>query len=163
MKCKIKVDAKVQKEVNQSTQNLSILSIIFGSIGLVAYIILTIVFEKNAFFTILLGLSIFFFGFGLIMLITVAKVNAKGSAQNLTDEYELDETFIEVKSYRNDEIVAMQKTYYKELFKFKETKSYLILYPNSSQAFVIPKADFSQEDIATIKSWVKKENPRIIK
>lgn len=163
MHCKVKVDEQVQKEVNFATQIMSIISLAIGSVGLILYIILCVALGSIKILTLLLGISTFFFVFGLIMLITVAKANARGVAQNVTDEYNLNDEFVEVKSLRNEEIVAMQKTYYNELVKFKETKNYYILYPTTTQAYVIPKTSFTPEELSELKSWIKKANPRIVK
>ena len=152
-KCSVKIDESLQKEVNEKMWITSLIATIVGAIGLGAYIVLATFFD-NFLLDILLWVMAFIFGFGVVYLIIIRKINKKSVSNETTDELEIYEEYIDLSTIKNNEVVVTLKTYYKDLLKVKEIKNYLLLYINKSGALAIPKDAFTPEEFLTIKLWV---------
>lgn len=152
-KCSVKIDENLQKEINQKMWVTSLILTIVGSIGLCVYIILGTFFE-NIFLELFLWCVAFMFGFGLVFLITINKTNKKASGLNITDEFEINEEFVNLTTMKNNGVISTAKIYYKDIIKIRETENYLVLYLNKASALTIPKKSFSEEDYSTVKLWV---------
>ncbi|MBQ8615034.1 MAG: YcxB family protein [Clostridia bacterium] len=153
MKCSVKIDEKLQKELNEKLWLNSLISLIVGAIGLGAYIVIGIFFE-SFWLEMLLWVCAFAFGIGLSMLIAVNKVNKKASQNNHVDEMEFFEDHFIGTTTKNGEVIATNKVYYKDLLKIRETENYIFLYMNTAAAAPVPKKEFSPEELSTIKLWV---------
>ena len=152
-KCSVKIDESLQKEVNEKMWITSLIATIVGAIGLGAYIVLATFFD-NFLLDILLWVMAFIFGFGVVYLVIIRKINKKSVSNETTDELEIYEEYIDLSTIKNNEVVVTLKTYYKDLLKVKEIKNYLLLYINKSGALAIPKDAFTPEEFSTIKLWV---------
>ena len=152
-KCSVKIDEKLQNEVNEKMWIVSLISTIVGAIGLGAYIILATFFD-NLLLEILLWVMAFSFGFGITYMITIKRINKKSVSNDATDELEIFEEYVNLTTIKNNEVIVSLKTYYKDLYKIRETKNYLLLYINKSSALAIPKQAFTTEEYSTIKLWV---------
>ena len=93
------------------------------------------------------------FAWGLTMFITVNKVNKKSTSRNLIDEIEFNEEYFEEKIMKNNEVIATNKRYYKDLIKIKETENYIFLYSSRASATPVYKKAFSPEELTLIKVW----------
>ena len=153
LKCSVKIDENLQKEINKKMWITSLILTIVGSIGLGLYIILGSFFE-HVLLELLLWVTAFMFGFGLTFLITINKTNAKAASNGLIDEIELFEEYSNITTIKNEEVIATAKIYHKDLIKIKETENYLVLYVNKASAIAIPKKQFNPQDYSTIKLWV---------
>ena len=154
MKCTVKVDEKLQKELNESIWIKSLIALIVGAVGLAIYIVVGVFVEDNLFWDIFLWVMAILFGYGLTMLVTIKKTNKKSVLNNFTDDIELFEDRVEETIKKGDDIISTTKHYYKDLFKIRETENYLFLYPNKMGAVPVPKKAFSPEEFSKIKLWV---------
>ena len=152
-KCSVKIDESLQKEVNEKMWITSLIATIIGAIGLGAYIVLEVFFE-SLLLDILLWVMAFTLGFGITYLIIIKKINKKSITNDTTDELEIHEEYVDLSTVKNNEVIVTLKTYYKDLYKVKEIKNYLLLYINKSGALAIPKDAFTPEEFSTIKLWV---------
>lgn len=155
MKCKVKIDRKVQDELNKNIQIVSIICLIVGVIGLIAYIVLGAIIESEPFWIEFFLAFSAPFAFGLVMLVINANNKKKVEKAVIEDAFDFQEEFMMVESSKNGEVVSNLKFYYKEIIKVKETNNYLFLYPNKASAFAIPKHDLSEDELNTLKGWVK--------
>lgn len=153
LKCSVKIDQNLQRELNEKAWIYSLISLIVGAIGLMAYIIVGAFFEAF-WLEVLLWFFAFAFGVGLTIFVSINKVNKNASAKNMTDNIELQENFLIEETVVNNEVVSTNKVYYKDILKIKETENYLFLYVNKTNAVPIPKKEFAGEDLSKIKVWV---------
>ena len=153
MKCSVKIDEKLQRELNEKTWLNGLIFTIIGAIGLGLYIVIG-TFVESIILDMLLWVFAFLFAYGIFMLILVKMTNKKSVNNNLTDEIELFEEYLIESTQKNDEVVSTNKIYYKDLLKIRETENFLFLYPNKISAVPIPKKAFTTEEISTIKVWV---------
>ena len=152
LKCKVKIDENLQKELNQKLKNILTIALIISIIGLITYIAISLFIEEK-WLDVLLWVFSIVFGYSLVMIVTINKTNKKSVANNLSSEIELYEEFMNIISFKNNEQFATTKVFYKDIIKIKETQNYLFLYPNKAQAFAIPKSEFSSEEFSLIKVW----------
>lgn len=152
-KCSVKIDEKLQREINEKSWLINLIVLIIGSIGLGVYIIVG-AFVEYAWMDILLWVFAIMFGFGLVMVISIRKINKKSAENNLTNEIELEEDCVSLSTIKNNEIIGTLKVYYKDLIKVRETENYLVLYINKQSAIPVPKKEFKPEELSTIKLWI---------
>ena len=114
MKCSVNIDEKLQKELNEKTFIWSLISLIVGSIGLGAYIIIG-TFYENIILEMLLWVFAFAFGIGLSLLIAINKINKKIRQNNQIDELEFFEDHFTSTTTKNGEVISTNKIYYKDL------------------------------------------------
>lgn len=155
-KCSVKVNQQMQKELNEKLWRYSIISVIVGALGILAYIIFGGA-DDSIWWDMFLWSFAFFFGFGIIMLFTVKKVNKNSVERNIVDEIELNETYLTETITKNGEVIATNKHYCKDFLKIRETENYLFLYVNKASAVPVLKSAFSPEELSTIKLWVNSE------
>ena len=153
MKCSVKIDEKLQKELNEKTWLNGLIFTIIGAIGLGLYIIIG-TFIENIILEIFLWVFAFLLAYGVFILILVKMTNKKSVNNNLTDEIELFEEYLIESTRKNDEVISTNKIYYKDLLKIRETENFLFLYPNKVSAVPISKKEFTSEEFSTIKLWV---------
>lgn len=153
MKCSVKIDEKLQKELNEQTWLNGLIFTIIGAIGLGLYFVVG-AFIDNVFIDMLVWVFSFLLVYGIMFLVLVRRINKKSISSNMTDDIELFEEYLIESTRKNDEVVSTSKFYYKDLFKIRETENYLFLYPNKVSAVPIPKKAFSPEEFSTIKVWV---------
>lgn len=154
MKCRVTVNEKLQKELNEKIWLTGLIMTIVGAIGLGLYAILSTFFGDKLIFEMLFWVMVFVFALGVTYLFLVKSANKRALNNNYTDEIELFEEYCVVQTLKNEEVVGTLKVYYKDLIKVKETENYLFLYPNKMVATSIPKSEFSAEDFSKIKLWV---------
>lgn len=158
MKCTVKIDENLQKELNFKSWLIYLIFTIIGSVGLLAYIVIGM-FTESQVLEFILWISAFAFAFGIVMILSIKKINKKAIANGFIDTLEFEQDFCIEKTSKNDEVISTLKVYYKDLIKLRETKNYLFLYVNQAGAIPLPKNAFSNEEFETIKSWI--DNARL--
>lgn len=76
MKCTVKIDEKLQKELNFKSWLIHLITTIVGIVGLLAHIVISM-FSESKLLEFLLWISAFVFVYGLIMLLVIKKINKK--------------------------------------------------------------------------------------
>ena len=152
-KCFVKLDEKVQKEMNKNIWLFSLTTFIIGCVGLFSYIFI-------AYFIIDLWVNIYLiamfiiFVVGLTLFICVNWMNKKTLTNNYYLQIEIYENYFVSMTMDKDVVVASINIKYEDIFKFKETKNYFFMFLNKRIAVPIIKSSFSKEDISIIKVWV---------
>ena len=140
MKHKIEINENMQKELDKKIKLLGIVFFIVGLIGIIMYITIGTIMETEI---TILEYLLYVFAFCLvygILIIFLTNKNLK-NAKNLKaeNEYEFLEDSFTVSTIKNNEVIATEKVYYKDIFKLKETENYLFVYKNRLSAFPIKK------------------------
>ena len=151
--CKSEISRKVQAELFKNARIANIVAFAVGSVGLLANIILSI-FIESPYLNALLLFALPF-GFGLVFLISINITIKKAEQNKAENEYVFDDEFFAVTSSRNGDVVGTSKTYYKDIYKAKESKTFVLIYLNRQQVFPIKKANLTDEQLAEIKSLLK--------
>lgn len=151
--CKTPIDENAQKALTKKFYIISLIALIVGAIGIVAYIVIG-VFVESSYLDIMLVFSLPF-GFGLVYVISINKIIKKAVANNIVNEYEFDNDFFNVSSYKNGEVVGTSKVYYKDLYKIKEKDGYIFLYINISNAYIVKEDALSENDQTLLKALLK--------
>lgn len=150
MKYRCEINKQVQTELSKTAKRNSIISLVVGIIGLLAYIIIS-TFKEMFVLEILLWAFAVMFALGLVMLITINKLIKKASENKLICECEFDEEFMNVTAIKNEEQISYSKVYYKDLIKIKETENYVFLYPNKQMAYPVQKRDIPSNELSILK------------
>ena len=100
-------------------------------------------------------LKLFAFGFGLVFLISVRKTNKQANVDDFINTYEFEEDYFTVDSVKNGEQIATIKTYYNEVFKVKDTKQYIFIFPTQYTSYPVIKETFTQEEIDVLLGRLK--------
>ena len=74
---------------------------------------------------------------------------------NRENVYTFYDEYVEVKTMYHDEVAGSSKLYYSDIFKVKETKSFIFIYLNQQQAFPVLKENVS--DLDYLKKLIKKK------
>lgn len=148
--CKTKMTKDVLKELHKT---IKIWAIVLTSVGGVGWFILLadkILFNyTNSYFSLLFILS-FVLGISYFLIIGINKKNNSKMLEE-ESEYEFYDTYFIVKTFRNGEQLETIKTYYKDIVKVKETKSYIFINPNRIITYPVGKADLQAGDLLKLK------------
>lgn len=153
IKCKTALDERAQKAFTKNFKIYSIIATVIGAIGIVAYIV-TSLFVNSSFLDILLVFSLPF-AFGVVYLFMINKTTKKTVASELVNEYEFDNNFFTVTSYKHSEQVGTIKVFYKEIYKIKEKNNYIFLYINRVNAYIVDTENLPKEDITLLRAILK--------
>lgn len=140
-----------------------IVAMIAGGIGLLTYIVLSVVLDRFPGENILLWVSAVFFAFGLVFLITATKAKKGPHVGNVENVYEFYPDCLVVTSYRGNEFLAKAKHRYDEIKKFRQTKNFIFLYLKNNSAYMIEKALLQPDDAQKIRSLTDASARREIK
>jgi hypothetical protein len=155
MKYTCKINLELQEELNRKNKKKFTSMMIAGIMGLVGYVVFSMLFDEGLLLTCLLVSASILFGFGLIFRRVVDKSNKDNALKNIEDTYEIFDDHLTVESFTNGEKTVSVKTYFKDIVKIDETENYFFLYPNKLSAYPVPKKEFSPEDLEAFISKVK--------
>ena len=147
------LDERMQKELLKTPIICCWIIIIFGGISLILTIVAAI-FDKKL-DTILLIATVAFLIMGVVLLISFNKTIQSFQKTNRENVYTFYDEYVEVKTMYHDEVAGSSKLYYSDIFKVKETKSFIFIYLNPQQAFPILKENVS--DLDYLKKLIKKK------
>jgi len=150
------IDSNVQKELNFKAFLVSLIMLILGSVGIVCYIIFSVIttkYETILFYVLLL--SAVCFVVGLIGVITIKNVNKKAAGRDCEVKLIFEEDYYIINEFRNNEQVATVKIFYKDVLKTRETKNYFFIYQIATVAHPIKKSELSIENLTLIKNYIK--------
>lgn len=85
----------------------------------------------------------------------INKTTKKTVASELVNEYEFDNDFFTVTSYKHSEQVGTIKVFYKEIYKIKEKNNYIFLYINRVNAYIVDTENLPKEDITLLRAILK--------
>ena len=153
IKTRTEINKEVQYQFSKKTLIVSIILMIVGAIGLLTYVVLSAIFDyKGLSFLILFSVP---FGLGVSFLLTVKKIIKSTEKNPFVNEYEFEDTFVNVSSIKNNEVIATQKLYYKDIVKIKENDKYIHIFITPTTAFVVDKVNTNSDDINEIKKLLK--------
>jgi len=148
MEIKTKIDGKVQKDLLKNNILSGYVAVALGGISLVAYLIVAVLDINKTAEWVLLIAGAFMFAMGLVSVLTLNKLVKNAEIQNREVKYQLFDDYMQIESSANGEIDASAKLYYKDIFKIKESKGYIFVYPDMTRAFAIEKAQIPDIDRA---------------
>jgi len=158
MKCNCEINKDVQKELNFKIKILSLILLIIGSISFLVYFIYYFITDITLYYP--LYISIPFLGIGIALMYLIKK-NIQNAEKNIfTVYYEFFEDYMEIESYKKEELISKTKYYYKDIVKISESKHYLFLYPNTVSAFPILKNQLSTDDLNTLKNLINSKKSK---
>lgn len=165
MKSVVKIDEKLQDELNAKTARNGKIFTIAGGVLMFLYVVFYVFFDNLKFlYTLCLALGGILLCAGLIVVFSIKNVKKSIKGKNFSLSYEFSDDFMNITTLNNEDIVGTNKVYYKDLTQMKITSNYIFLYVNKFQAHPILKSDLSKEELEQLKSWVtEKGNVKITK
>lgn len=154
------INSEVQKEISKKAYIIWLTALIVGIIGLVAYIVLGIIFPNVSELDLLLFFSMPF-GFGLVFVLTIKKQIKSVQTLNQVNTYEFFEDHVVVSTVRNMEVVGSVKIYYKDLTKSKETEKYFLLYLNNVSVLPIKKDGLKPEEQVLVRAFLNLQQVKV--
>ena len=155
IKIETRLDENVQKEFMAKTFIVSLVCLILGSVGLVAYLtwdVLSEFIEIKAPSIVLLIAFSCLFAFGLVFIISRNKVVKKARSENKSEVYEFFNNYVVANDYFNGEQVATVKIYYNQIVKRKETKNYIFFYVQATAACPVSKANLTEGELNAVRA-----------
>lgn len=144
VKSSVKIDEKVQDELNKTTRILGIVYIALGAVltaGGLVVCFLEAYWNSDDFIGTLLLMV------GLILLVGGICVNVlcKNLRKTVTkfarvEEVEFYDNYLIERVYTDGEHTSTNKVYFKWIVKIKETQNYLFLYPSRAAAIAVNKS-----------------------
>ncbi len=138
MKANLKIDGKVQKEMLKNQFALAYIFMAIGIVGLVAYIIVDVILEIPD-YSFLLYFSVSL-GVGVGLLYLYKNMVKSADKMNKENIYSFHTDYMYLDTIYHGEVEASTKLFYTDIFKIKETKNYIFVYPDSTKAYPIPKS-----------------------
>lgn len=160
IKTSVKIDGKVQDELNRNGRILCVVYIIVGAVLSAGGLALCVweVFKDSdgGFGTLLLtvGLILLFCGIFLIFILNNAK-KATGKRERVEHAEFFDDYLIE-RVYTDGEHTSTNKVYYKWLVKIKETQNFLFLYTTRATAIAVDKNSLPPSELNTVRGLLKR-------
>ena len=156
IECETKIDGKIQKEILKTNIIMSLIFLIVGAIGSIAYLVLTTIFS-NIWLNLLLIFA-FVFGFGLIFFISLNKTIKIADQESFTNKYQFYEDELVITSLKNGEIISTATTKYSQFIKIRENQNFILIYPSKNATYPIVKNNISQQDLNDIRKILKITN-----
>lgn len=153
VECETVIDIKVQKKLTKKTYIASIIALIIGSIGLVAYLVLGSLI--NEFWTEIFLIFAFPFAFGLIYVITLRKNYKALSGKVMVNCYVFEETSFTITTIQNDNNMGSSQVPYSNIYKCKEMDDYIFIYLNKNSAFPIDKRRLKEDQLIELRNLLK--------
>lgn len=149
---KTDINKEIQKELSRPLYIVSIVALVIGIVGMVAYIVLGTIFD-NPEIEYMLVFS-FPFAFGLVLLITINKLCKNADKIPQYNQYTFEEEYFMATTYRCGENVGTVKLYYKDLAKSRESKNYIFMYLNKYSAVAVAKDQLNSDELILLRSFL---------
>lgn len=147
---KTEINEDAQRALTKRIQRIYLALIVISSIGLLAYVVFSVIFIDADYLEYLLLFAIPF-GFSLIFYITINTNIKKMEENKFVNEYEFENEYFNVKTSRDGDEIGTQKIYYKDIVKIKEDNEYIFIYINRTNAYIVKKANASLENLQRLK------------
>ena len=157
----VAIDAEMQKRINAPLRKNMLFVMAAGIVLLVAYIVLSVLADEvgipeDAFFLdVILWVGAMGFGFGIVFLITLGRVNQKQLARGFINHYEFYPEGVVINDERGGEHVSTARLRYTDFEKIKEGKEFFLLYPNKATYFPVDKRLLSQEEYEKLRNYFR--------
>lgn len=157
----VAIDAEMQKRINAPLRKNMLFVMAAGIVLLVAYIVLSVwgdeagIPEDAFFLDVILWVGAMGFGFGIVFLITLGRVNQKQLARGFINHYEFYPEGVVINDERGGEHVSTARLRYTDFEKIKEGKEFFLLYPNKVTYFPVDKRLLSQEECEKLRSYFR--------
>lgn len=145
MQIRTKIDGKMQKELLMWQIICSWILLGIGTAGLIVYIGVCVGLDLKENYPLLISCSIVF-AVGLVFVVTYNKIVKNAEVINKTNIYTISQEFMQIETEYHGEIQESTKLYYSDIFKIKETKNYIYVYPDTTKAYPIEKKNISDID-----------------
>ena len=145
MQIRTKIDGKMQKELLMWQIVCSWILLGIGTAGLIVYIGVCVGLDLKENYPLLISCSIVF-AVGLVFVVTYNKIVKNAEVINKTNIYTFLQEFMQIETEYHGEIQESTKLYYSDIFKIKETKNYIYVYPDTTKAYPIEKKNISDID-----------------
>ncbi len=145
MQIRTKIDGKMQKELLMWQIVCSWILLGIGTAGLIVYIGVCVGLDLKENYPLLISCSIVF-AVGLVFVVTYNKIVKNAEVINKTNIYTISQEFMQIETEYHGEIQESTKLYYSDIFKIKETKNYIYVYPDTTKAYPIEKKNISDID-----------------
>ena len=153
MEVRTSLDERMQKELLKAPIICCWIIIIFGGVSLILTIA-SAIFDKKLDSILLIATAVFLV-MGIVLLISFNKTIQSFQKTNRENVYTFYDEYVEVKTMYHDEVSGSSKLYYSDIFKVKETKSFIFIYLNPQQAFPILKENVS--DLDYLRKLIKRK------
>ena len=153
MEVRTSLDERMQKELLKTPIICCWIIIIFGGVSLILTIA-SAIFDKKLDSILLIATAVFLV-MGIALLISFNKTIQSFQKTNRENVYTFYDEYVEVKTMYHDEVSGSSKLYYSDIFKVKETKSFIFIYLNPQQAFPILKENVS--DLDYLRKLIKRK------
>ena len=154
----VAIDAEMQKRINAPLRKNMLFVMAAGIVLLVAYIVLSVLADEvgipeDAFFLdVILWVGAMGFGFGIVFLITLGRVNQKQLARGFINHYEFYPEGVVINDERGGEHVSTARLRYTDFEKIKEGKEFFLLYPNRVTVYPVDKLLLSEEERVRLRN-----------
>jgi len=155
----------VQKKISSTLKIISIILLVTGSLGLVAYIAvstaLETIYESAPVWCEALLVSAVPFAFGLIFLLTInARIKQSGKNAGTVNSYEFFSDCLVIRSSRAGMQLGVFRADYSKIIKTAEKGGYLLFYYAASAAvFPLDKTKLTAEELNTVKKLLRARLP----
>lgn len=157
--CTVRMDSAFHKSYTKKLRIVLLATMIFGLVLLVCFIVFSVLSGEGlmradkSWMDVLLWCGAFAFGFGLVLSITLARnIRKAESSPVLTNVFSFYEGEFVLSTYRLDEKIAAARLMYSELEKITERKEMFLLRYQASAIYVVPKKDFTVEELAQLRA-----------
>ena len=162
LECETVINADLQVMLVKKQRMYAWIALVIGLIGMIAYIVLGILFE-SAWVEILLLFALPF-GMGLVFIITINK-SLKQNKMNfaMVNCYKFEEESFSVITIKDNENIGESKIYYKDIFKIKEIKGFIFIFVNKFSALPIAISKLNTEQLVELKRLLSKSRCKLNK
>lgn len=160
------VDSALSLRIGKGLRKGLLFLTIAGILLLLGYIVTDVVirtlaeegqlYVRNGFFDLLSFLrwiGAIFLVIGLVGYFT-SRASAKRTAVVLFDHMAFYRTYLLIATVRAGETVILEKVYYANLLRVKETKDLILLYNTSATAYVVDKLKLKPEELSVLRGLI---------
>ncbi len=147
---------KTMSELTKISRLIDIIIIVIGALGIVAHIALSL--SGNAPDQMLLILYIVLLGVGALLLFMQNKLINDTLKDINSYCYVFTKDSVSVSAFKNETFAGATIVLYSDIKKYKENKSFIMLYLKDNASFPVSIEELSEEEKQTIIDWIKNDS-----
>ena len=163
----VSVDAELGRRLNAPYRTLLFVLMGVGIFLLAAYIVLSVLSWEGiteiseSSLELLLWAGAFLFGFGLVFLISMGRLNGKQFEKGFVNHYMFYPSHVVIRDERGGEQISLTRLRYSDFEKCRETKHFFLLYPNRVTYYPVDKAKLSSDECGRLRLFLGLQPKRI--
>lgn len=160
------INGELQKRISRVLRVCSIVHIVCGAL-LLGLGIVGLVFDIESrgendvwLYYWMSVMGVVFIALGINLVLQIGKNIKTAEKLNVEQQYFFTQSYVEITTLRHGETSGVVKSFFADFYKVKETKEFLLLYPNTASAYPVEKSKLTAEELEKLRSILPMKKKR---